>query len=492
MDDSNDLAPKARRGTRTRAATKVVSAPPPSQAELLPWQHNNGENYRLVISEQPEDEFYKDQGGKNHHLSTTLRLVPESEVPTLARSRSSPGLEIGDLGKQSTIEIPLKTTLLYENGVEVEEQTKNPILKPMIKDDDCYKLQLRYSSVRNAWAYEGEVKFRLEKVSLRCDGKKFKLAIDLDTDPAALQAMEKQSVAVGGRASGLSTWVKAIAAADPGGVETVGINVLSKKKSNHVSHTPTRHNDDAATGTTRPRSGSISRGGGSGGPQKRQRTGAGPSGQHDAHSPVNDTSALTNRMYKLENLLHDVLNYVKVASERMNALDEKLDSVVASVSVGGGGGGGGVRFSNSTSFNRSFSRGDSVPMVPLGTRMATDQDQEMNNYFMSANGQNSSETLPLPLELGQESGIHRQPSWALKRSTSGDSAAADATNGTADATNGGPGLAQPKKLQKREASWGPDLKPPPSVMANSDGDSSSAVTVTAADGTEAMVTSRTV
>ena len=36
--------------------------PNPPTKELLPWVHQKNQGYRLIVSKQCEDEFYKDQG----------------------------------------------------------------------------------------------------------------------------------------------------------------------------------------------------------------------------------------------------------------------------------------------------------------------------------------------------------------------------------------------------------------------------------------------
>ena len=36
--------------------------PNPPAKELLPWVHQKNQGYRLIVSKQCEDEFYKDQG----------------------------------------------------------------------------------------------------------------------------------------------------------------------------------------------------------------------------------------------------------------------------------------------------------------------------------------------------------------------------------------------------------------------------------------------
>ena len=88
----------------------------------------------------------------------------------------------------------------------------------MIPDHENFKLELRYTE--GYWCYEGEVKFRLEKVSLRCDGKKFKLSIAVDVGADKIREMESDAVQAGSKAGALAPWIREISRA--GGCEVSG------------------------------------------------------------------------------------------------------------------------------------------------------------------------------------------------------------------------------------------------------------------------------
>ena len=46
------------------------------------------------------------------------------------------------------------------------------------------------------------------KVSLRCDGKKFKLAIEVDTATDKVREMESDAMKAGSKAGALASWIK--------------------------------------------------------------------------------------------------------------------------------------------------------------------------------------------------------------------------------------------------------------------------------------------
>ena len=103
-------------------------------------------------------------------------------------------LEAGESPDTEEYKIPLKITLLYESGQRVSD---HKILKLMHSPDSTPALTLRYmpngekkGEDAGSWRFEGDVHYRLEKVSLRNDGRRFKIAIDIDTGREAKATME--------------------------------------------------------------------------------------------------------------------------------------------------------------------------------------------------------------------------------------------------------------------------------------------------------------
>jgi len=370
--DIEEEEPTNKRRTRGRAAAKSNMVPNPPAKELLPWVHQKNQGYRLIVSKQCEDEFYKDQGGKNHHLAMVVRLVPSNQQ-SMAQYEPGVGQLAGELSKDSTIKIPLKTSLLYENGAEVEEEQK--IFKPMIPDHENFKLELRYTE--GYWCYEGEVKFRLEKVSLRCDGKKFKLSIAVDVGADKIREMESDAVQAGSKAGALAPWIREISRA--GGCETVGINVLSKKKSNANNPAPApRSTED----TSRSRGGGVARPGPShsGQPQKRARTGDRGGGGYDSHASsssyagsaasAKDQQAQNDIILtRLASMQESFEIGIRTLHQRLGAIDQRLDFLQQAadgtgIAAGGGGSGGaGAGGAFHAPLNRLGSDGTSGPVA---------------------------------------------------------------------------------------------------------------------------------
>lgn len=67
------------------------------------------QRWRLRIIEQPEAEFFKDEGGKNHSLEVLVRLEP------IGQSKLSTDYKRGDLV------VPLHVELFYESEQRVED-----------------------------------------------------------------------------------------------------------------------------------------------------------------------------------------------------------------------------------------------------------------------------------------------------------------------------------------------------------------------------------
>ncbi|KAH9197853.1 hypothetical protein AeNC1_000130 [Aphanomyces euteiches] len=105
---------------------------------------------RLVVTRQPAVEFYKDEGGRSNYLTVQLAAQWGSrEPPPPPRP------------------LPLRVTLLYESGNVVEEQAIFRVV-----GDAPHALLLRDNSAT--------IYFRLEKVSRRKDGQRFKLRIEVE------------------------------------------------------------------------------------------------------------------------------------------------------------------------------------------------------------------------------------------------------------------------------------------------------------------------
>ncbi|KAL3670564.1 hypothetical protein V7S43_004876 [Phytophthora oleae] len=117
---------------------------------------------RLVITKQPASEFYKDEGGKANALEVEVTLVEFNDLGEPARS---PDKEF--------IDIPLRILLFFESGKRVDDSDQE-IFRFVGNDYDSVVIR---SSTRKAL-----VQFRLEKVSRRKDGQRFKLRIEVDQE----------------------------------------------------------------------------------------------------------------------------------------------------------------------------------------------------------------------------------------------------------------------------------------------------------------------
>ncbi|POM69377.1 Hypothetical protein PHPALM_14343 [Phytophthora palmivora] len=141
----------------TAAPTTVTSSTAGTfQSKRLKWTR------RLVITKQPASEFYKDEGGKANALEVEVTLVEFNEVGEPARS---PDKEF--------IDIPLRILLFFESGKRVDD-TDQEIFRFVGNDYDSVVIR---ASTRKAL-----VQFRLEKVSRRKDGQRFKLRIEVDQE----------------------------------------------------------------------------------------------------------------------------------------------------------------------------------------------------------------------------------------------------------------------------------------------------------------------
>jgi len=120
--------------------------------------------WRLRIVSHPEAEFFKDEGGKNHALETTVRLEP----------LGSHGLPSQFAAGDAVV--PLRLTLYYESEKRVEDADQD-ILHPMATDPK--EMWIRADDLMC------DVRFRIEKVSRRKDGQRFKVLIEVDEEDAS-------------------------------------------------------------------------------------------------------------------------------------------------------------------------------------------------------------------------------------------------------------------------------------------------------------------
>ncbi|KAG6971960.1 hypothetical protein JG688_00004206 [Phytophthora aleatoria] len=157
---------------------------------------------RLVITKQPASEFYKDEGGKANALEVEVTLVEFNELGEPART---PDKDFTD--------IPLRILLFFESGRRVDD-TDQEIFRFVGNDYDSVVIR---TATRKAL-----VQFRLEKVSRRKDGQRFKLRIEVDQEQCTANV------------------------ADLTPVFTNAICVLSKRKH------PSSYNSDSSTRAKEP------------------------------------------------------------------------------------------------------------------------------------------------------------------------------------------------------------------------------------------------
>lgn len=132
------------------------TATPPLPSKRSKWTR------RLVITKQPSSEFYKDEGGKANALEVEVSLVEFDENGEPARSPDS-----------EFIDIPLRLLLFFEDGKRVDDADQE-IFRFVGNEYDSVVIR---ASTRKASA-----QFRLEKVSRRKDGKRFRLRIEVDQE----------------------------------------------------------------------------------------------------------------------------------------------------------------------------------------------------------------------------------------------------------------------------------------------------------------------
>ncbi|KAI9914217.1 hypothetical protein PsorP6_006326 [Peronosclerospora sorghi] len=142
--------------TCTSSPPSSVTVPGGFSSKRLNWTR------RLVITKQPASEFYKDEGGKANALEVEVTLVEFNEQGEPARSND-----------KDFIDIPLRILLFFESGKRVDD-TDQEIFRFVGNDYDSVVIR---ASTRKAL-----VQFRLEKVSRRKDGQRFKLRIEVDQE----------------------------------------------------------------------------------------------------------------------------------------------------------------------------------------------------------------------------------------------------------------------------------------------------------------------
>ncbi|CAI5700931.1 hypothetical protein KXD40_008437 [Peronospora effusa] len=154
---TSSLTSTAGSPTTVTTCTSLTSGHVPSfPSKRLNWTR------RLVITKQPASEFYKDEGGKANALEVEVTLVEFNELGEPARSSD-----------KEFIEIPLRILLFFESGKRVDD-TDQEIFRFVGNDYDSVVIR---TSTRKAL-----VQFRLEKVSRRKDGQRFKLRIEVDQE----------------------------------------------------------------------------------------------------------------------------------------------------------------------------------------------------------------------------------------------------------------------------------------------------------------------
>lgn len=137
--------------------------------DALLLSYENGSSYKrhgptqisIVVTEHPSSSFYKDEGGKSNHMTAAAAI----KIVNGKSSGRRQSLPYGTL--------TLKPKLVYESGTDVEDADE--IFKILSTEPECLD-------------YTGQpivVKFRIEKVSRRKDGKRFKICFDVDLDKSS-------------------------------------------------------------------------------------------------------------------------------------------------------------------------------------------------------------------------------------------------------------------------------------------------------------------
>lgn len=123
-------------------------------------------NVRII--KDPGNTFYKDEGGKSNHLIASVVLEANDAPFSEEADDRRRGAAIGD--------VMIKPVLVYESGKEVEDA------------DEIFNILSIEPKFITSTNQPVTLKFRIEKVSRRKDGKKFKVRFEVDSDtsiPAA-------------------------------------------------------------------------------------------------------------------------------------------------------------------------------------------------------------------------------------------------------------------------------------------------------------------
>jgi len=115
-------------------------------------KQKDAKRLNLKVIENPINTFYKDEGGKSNHLTAKAVLV--------VRGAESTRVNVGN--------ISINPKLIYEDGREVEDADEIFTL---------LEIEPRYLTSTNEPIV---LKYRVEKVSRRKDGKKFQVRFEVD------------------------------------------------------------------------------------------------------------------------------------------------------------------------------------------------------------------------------------------------------------------------------------------------------------------------
>lgn len=152
-----------------------------SEYNNMPQNNNSSENgggLSLEILQQPLQVFWKDEGGRSNYLTASVAVR----------------------GVERYGKVAIVPSLMYENYAEVEDA-----------EDILKVLSVEPKSVSRS-GQRVTVKFRIEKVSRRKDGRKFRLSLDCDkegalperacTSPVMVLSKRKSQASVSGSNSG--------------------------------------------------------------------------------------------------------------------------------------------------------------------------------------------------------------------------------------------------------------------------------------------------
>jgi len=143
---SKMLEQRPRRGSLSMSVTTKRSEEHEEEENLAP---PGGGVVEMKVVQQPLETFFKDEGGKANHLMATV--------------------QVGDLGKVGG-QSGVRALLCFENGTEIEDA------------QDFFEILDMQPNVLTASNSTLTVKYRINKVSRRKDGRRFSLKVALDDD----------------------------------------------------------------------------------------------------------------------------------------------------------------------------------------------------------------------------------------------------------------------------------------------------------------------